>query len=69
MQMDATKLRVLRAERNWTQGEAAHRVKLSQNSYSRIERGLQFPRYSVLETIAAVYGVTIKDLILEERNA
>lgn len=66
MQMNTTKLRVLRAEKNWTQGEVARRAKLSQNSYSRIERGLQFPKYPTLEAIAAAYGLTIGDLVKSE---
>ena len=66
MRMDLRKLRVLRAGKNWTQGELAKRAKLSQNSYSRIERGLQFPRYPALTALAGVYECEISDLIVEE---
>lgn len=66
MNINTTKLRILRAEKNWTQGELAKRAGISQNSYSRIERGLQFPRYSALKAIASVYCCSVNDLIMDE---
>lgn len=66
MQLNLTKLRVCRAERNWTQKELAKRAGISQNAYSGIERGMQFPKYASLVGIADALGCSVKDLILEE---
>ena len=54
------------AERNWTQKELAKRAGISQNAYSGIERGTQFPKYTSLVGIANAFGCSVKDLILEE---
>lgn len=66
MHVNLTKLRVMRAERNWTQGELSRRARISQNTYSNIERGLQFPRYESLIRIANALGCSVKDLVVDE---
>ena len=66
MQVNLTKLRVFRAEHDITQAVLAKRAGISQNAYSGIERGTQFPKYASLVGIADALGCSVKDLILEE---
>lgn len=63
MQINLMKLRVLRAERDWTQKEVAVRAGISQNAYSGIERGAQFPKYKSLVGIAGALGCSVDDLL------
>ena len=66
MQVNLTKLRIYKTKQNWTQKELAKRAGISQNAYSGIERGTQFPKYASLVGIADALECSVKDLILEE---
>lgn len=66
VKINLTKLRVMRAERNWTQEELSRLAGISQNAYSSIERGLQFPRYKTLVGIAKAFGCSVKDLVADD---
>ncbi len=53
-------LRVLRAERGLTLGEAASLTGVRPGTLSEIERGLRHPHHTTLSRIAAGYGVPVE---------
>jgi transcriptional regulator with XRE-family HTH domain len=55
----------LRRQRRLSQGALGDAVGVGQNSISRIERGLQQPKFDTLERIAACLNVEVFDLISE----
>jgi len=60
------KLKVLRAERNWSQAELAERLKVSRQTVNAIETGKYDPSLPLAFTIAAVFGLRIEDIFLPE---
>ena len=50
-----TKLRVLRAEREWSQAELAGRVNVSRQTINQIERGKHDPSLSLAFKIARLF--------------
>lgn len=54
------KIRVLRAERRWSQAELATRVGVSRNSINSIENGHFDPSLSLAFAIADAFGMTIE---------
>lgn len=61
------KIRVLRAERKWSQAELAERVGVSRNSINSIENGHFDPSLSLAFAIADAFEGRIEDVF--ERNA
>ena len=61
------RIRVLRAERNWTQADLASRLEVSRNSVNAIENGKYDPSLPLAFCIADVFGLTIEDIF--ERGA
>jgi transcriptional regulator with XRE-family HTH domain len=59
----ATRLRVLRAERELTLREAATRVGVRPGTLSELERGMRHPHDRTLSRIAKGYGVSIEELL------
>ena len=53
----ARNLRMLRAERQWTQEYVAFEGGLTQTYLSELERGTRNPSIGVLEKLATVFGV------------
>ena len=53
----ARNLRMLRAEKQWTQEFVAFEAGLTQTYISELERGSRNPSIVVLEKLATVYGV------------
>jgi len=60
------KLKVLRAERNWSQAELAERLKVSRQTVNAIETGKYDPSLPLAFTIAAVFGLRIEDIFLPD---
>lgn len=60
------KLKVLRAERNWSQAELAERLKVSRQTVNAIETGKYDPSLPLAFTIAAIFGLTIEDIFLPD---
>lgn len=58
----AQKIRSLRKQRNLTQIELAQLCGLSASYLSNIERGINAPSFDVLETLAKVLRIQVKDL-------
>jgi len=61
------KIRVLRAERKWSQAELATRVGVSRNSINSIENGHFDPSLSLAFAIADAFECKIEDVF--DRNA
>ena len=60
------KIRVLRAERRWSQAELATRVGVSRNSIISIENGHFDPSLSLAFEIADAFGMRIEEVFERE---
>ncbi len=60
------KLKVLRAERNWSQAELADRLKVSRQTVNAIETGKYDPSLPLAFAIAATFALKIEDIFLPE---
>lgn len=60
------KIRVLRAERRWSQAELAERVGVSRNSINSIENGHFDPSLSLAFAIADAFESRIEDIFERE---
>ena len=58
----AARLRTLRQERGLTQAEVAGKAAINTNTYAKIERGEQAATVKMLEKIAQVLGVEVRDV-------
>ena len=56
------RLRVLRAERNWTQADLAAQLDVSRQTVNAIETGKYDPALPLAFKIAAVFALTIEDI-------
>ena len=54
------RLKVLRAERNWSQAELAQRLDVSRQSVNAIETGKYDPSLPLAFRIARLFGLTIE---------
>ncbi len=55
-------LRVLRAERDWSQAELAARLSVSRQTVNAIENGRYDPSLPLAFAIARVFALTIEDV-------
>jgi putative transcriptional regulator len=60
------RLRVLRAERDWSQAELAHRLEVSRQSVNAIETGKFDPSLSLAFRLARLFGTTIEAIFSDE---
>lgn len=60
------RIKVLRAERDWTQAELAARLDVSRNSVNAIETGKYDPSLPLAFRIADVFGLKIEDIFLRD---
>lgn len=60
------KLRMLREHQEFSQKEAAERLKILPDTYSRYERGIREPDYKTLKHIANFFNVSIDYLLDNE---
>jgi transcriptional regulator with XRE-family HTH domain len=58
-----TRLRILRAERGLTIGDAAERIGIGRDSLSYLEKGEHQPRDTTLARIARAYDVPLESLM------
>ena len=56
------RLKVLRAERNWSQADLADRLDVSRQSVNAIETGKYDPSLPLAFKIAAVFGMPIEQI-------
>ena len=62
------RLRVLRAEKGWSQAELADRVGVSRNSINAVENGKFDPSLPLAFRIADAFGLAIEQVFLREDN-
>ncbi|RIV82680.1 helix-turn-helix transcriptional regulator [Aurantiacibacter zhengii] len=60
------RLRVLRAERQWSQQDLADRLDVSRQSVNAIETGKYDPSLPLAFRIADVFALTIEDIFLRD---
>jgi len=60
------RLRVLRAERGWSQADLAERLEVSRQTVNAIETGKYDPSLPLAFRIARVFGLTIEDIFEDE---
>lgn len=61
-------LRVLRAERNWSQADLAEQLRVSRQTINALEVGKYDPSLPLAFKIARVFGRTIHEIFLEEET-
>lgn len=59
------RLRVLRAERNWSQADLAHRLEVSRQSVNAIETGKFDPSLPLAFRIARLFDGTIESIFFD----
>lgn len=60
------RIKVLRAERNWSQAELADRLKVSRQTINAIETGKYDPSLPLAFSIAALFGLKIEEIFSPE---
>ena len=60
------RLRVLRAEREWSQQDLADRLEVSRQSVNAIETGKYDPSLPLAFRIADLFGLAIEDIFLRD---
>jgi putative transcriptional regulator len=60
------RIRVLRAEREWSQADLAEKVGVSRNSINAVENGKFDPSLPLAFRIADVFGLSIEQIFLRE---
>jgi putative transcriptional regulator len=63
------RLKVLRAERNWSQLDLAERLAVSRQSVNAIETGRYDPSLPLAFRIAAVFDMAIEEIFEPESHA
>jgi putative transcriptional regulator len=56
------RLKVLRAERDWSQQDLAQRLEVSRQSVNAIEKGRYDPSLPLAFKIADIFGLAIEDI-------
>jgi putative transcriptional regulator len=59
-------LKVLRAERDWSQADLAERLDVSRQTINAIERGKYDPSLPLAFKIAALFGRKIEDIFIPD---
>jgi putative transcriptional regulator len=62
------RLRVLRAERDWSQAELAERVRVSRQTVNAIETGRYDPSLPLAFAIAKLFGKLIEDIFEPDKK-
>ena len=60
------RLKVLRAEKGWSQAELAERLEVARQSVNAIETGKSEPSLSLAFRIARLFGLRIDEIFQEE---
>jgi putative transcriptional regulator len=63
------RLRVLRAEREWSQADLAARLEVSRQSVNAIETGRFDPSLPLAFKLARLFGTTIEAIFVDDRAA
>jgi putative transcriptional regulator len=62
------RLKVLRAERDWSQQDLAERLGVSRQSVNAIEKGRYDPSLPLAFTIAETFGLAIEEIFFREKD-
>ena len=60
------RLKVLRAERNWSQSDLAEKLEVSRQSVNAIETGKYDPSLPLAFRIADLFGMAIEEIFLRD---
>jgi putative transcriptional regulator len=60
------RLKILRAERDWSQGDLAERLEVSRQSVNAIETGKYDPSLPLAFRIAALFALPIEEIFLQD---
>ncbi len=63
------RLRVLRAERDWSQGDLAQRLEVSRQSVNAIETGKFDPSLPLAFKLARLFGMRIEEIFEDSEAA
>ena len=63
------RLKVLRAERDWSQGDLAERLGVSRQSVNALETGKYDPSLPLAFKIARLFGLSIEQIFQDEAAA
>lgn len=63
-----TRLRVLRAEREWSQADLAERLHVSRQTINAIETGKYDPSLSLAFNIAKLFAMSIESVFLPDKT-
>jgi putative transcriptional regulator len=63
-----SRLRVLRAERGWTQEELARRIGVSRQAVNALETDKHDPSLGLASRIAAEFGLAVEDIFENEHR-
>lgn len=61
------RLRVLRAERDWTQADLAHALEVSRQTVNAIETGKYDPSLPLAFRLARLFGLSIEEIFRDEQ--
>jgi putative transcriptional regulator len=61
------RLKVLRAERDWSQGDLAQRLEVSRQSVNAIETGKFDPSLPLAFKLARLFGMSIEEIFEDDR--
>ncbi|MGA2207021.1 MAG: helix-turn-helix transcriptional regulator [Terracidiphilus sp.] len=62
------RLKVLRAERDWSQGDLAQRLEVSRQSVNAIETGKFDPSLPLAFKLARLFGMPIEEIFSDEEQ-
>jgi putative transcriptional regulator len=62
------RLKVLRAERDWSQADLAERLEVSRQSVNAIETGKFDPSLPLAFKLARLFGMRIEEIFEDERS-
>jgi putative transcriptional regulator len=63
------RLKVLRAERDWSQADLAERLEVSRQSVNAIETGKFDPSLPLAFKLARLFGLRIEEIFLDEETS
>jgi putative transcriptional regulator len=63
------RLKVLRAERDWSQGDLAQRLEVSRQSVNAIETGKFDPSLPLAFKLARLFGMRIEEIFEDSESA
>ena len=63
------RLKVLRAERDWTQAQLASELQVSRQTVNAIEKGKFAPSLPLAFKVARLFGLSIEDIFQDEATS